>query len=167
MTAPDDLAARVLAAIADVERIAHATAPPGGWLRWQVRGDGADRNSTTRDDRHPERIDDVAGVPIAAVSAAVGQHLVRHDPKTVLRRCAADRKLIADVQGWPHLTVGDTWYSCAQAIDDWEKDAAPGSACADEDRAGQPCDCGLVDRQRTVLMALAVGYGVLEPTEAS
>lgn len=92
-------------------------------------------------------------------------HIARHDPASVLRRCAADRALIAEITAWKHAESEDSWYSCSQAPA-WD-DPTPGSGCANDDRAGQPCDCGRDDRVNALLGHIATGYGVTstEPSE--
>ena len=52
------------------------------------------------------------------------------------------RRLVAEITARPHdYNDGDPWFSCAQAVHPGY-DEEPGSACADDDRAGGPCDCG-------------------------
>lgn len=69
MTETPDLVTRLLAAIEETERIAH------GASRWS---EGA---SEWADGGEPDWV-----------------HIAHHDPTTVLRRCAADRKIVACYQ---------------------------------------------------------------------
>lgn len=86
-------------------------------------------------------------------------HIARHDPATVLANVAGWRAILAEVLSWTHAYVdGDSWLSCAQAVDPHDEDDTPGSGCADEKRAGGPCDCGLDRRRTMVLNALAAPY---------
>lgn len=83
----------------------------------------------------------------------------RQDPATVLADIAGKRALLDHVAAWPHEYVdGDTWFSCSQAIGPHDADEIPGSGCADENRAGKPCDCHLDDRRLAVLRCVAAGY---------
>jgi hypothetical protein len=88
-------------------------------------------------------------------SAAQLDFIVAHGPAAALRQVAATRELLADLQADEHLAVEDGWYSCAAATDD-----RFGNVCADESRAGGPCDCGrdaAVER-RVRLLAKAWGW---------
>jgi hypothetical protein len=81
------------------------------------------------------------------------------DPRQMLDDIAAKRAILAEVLSWEHAYIdGDTWLSCAQAVSAFAEDGTPGSGCADEDRAGGPCDCGLDRRRATMLHALAAPY---------
>lgn len=76
-------------------------------------------------------------------------------PEAVLRRCDADRKLIADITAERHLVIdGDCWYTCAAATE--ERDG--GETC-DDTRLGEPCDCGRDAQVQRRLRILAEGYG--------
>jgi hypothetical protein len=75
-------------------------------------------------------------------------HIAMNDPAEVLRRCAADRALIAEVQGWRHQ----------------EEQSDPHYWCWAADHPGEICDCGLDDRRERVLQLLAKGYGYEEAT---
>lgn len=90
---------------------------------------------------------------------ASAHHMVRHSPARVLADVKAKRVILAEVLSWQHAYIdGDTWLSCAQAVSVFGEDGTPGSGCADEGRAGGPCDCGLDRRRATMLNALAAGY---------
>lgn len=91
---------------------------------------------------------------------SAGLELVRmHSPARVLADVQAKRAILAEVLSWNHAHIdGDTWLSCAQAVDPHDEDGTPGSGCADEKRAGGPCDCGLDRRRVMMLNALAAAY---------
>jgi hypothetical protein len=81
-------------------------------------------------------------------------------PEVVLRRCAADREIVAEVMSWKHFYLdGDTWYSCGLSVDPSVADDEPGSGCANDDDKGH-CTCGLEYRQRKIFDPLARGYGI-------
>lgn len=83
----------------------------------------------------------------------------RQDPIRVLADIAGKVALLDHVASWPHEYVdGDTWFSCSQATGSHDADEVPGSGCADEKRAGKPCDCGLDGRRIAVLKCVAAGY---------
>ena len=152
MTTPD-LVRQILAAIEETERLARAVVstinPTTG--EWVAAGE---HGTEIRDSRGHLVVKHSWPDEIA--------HITRHDPASVLRRCTADRALIAEVTGWKHVECEDGWYSCSQAPS-WN-DPTPGAGCANEDRAGQPCDCGLESRQLDILRALADSYGVAPAT---
>lgn len=94
----EDLVARVLAAIDETERIAQAAEErhPSPWRA--DRGPGALGLPTGT------WLDDSENVGAAAADGShMAAHLIRQDPHAVLRRCAADRKIVAEVCG---LSVG-------------------------------------------------------------
>lgn len=73
-----DLAARLLAAIEETERVARA-ATDGPWTAYATRGVFAgvlDRDW------------------VAGTDPAEAEHIARHDPAAVLRRCEADRRIV-------------------------------------------------------------------------
>jgi len=87
------------------------------------------------------------------------EHIARHDPARVLAEVAAKRRVLAEVASWLHdYVAGDTWFSCAQAVEPHEPEATSGSGCSDERRAGEPCDCSLDRRREVLLCALAGPY---------
>lgn len=91
------------------------------------------------------------------VPIAVGGHIIRHDPAAALADIAGKLALLDHVAGWQHeLVDGDWWFSCSQAV--LPDNDEPGSGCADEKRAGKPCDCGLDGRRLAVLRCVAAGY---------
>lgn len=74
---------------------------------------------------------------------------VVYDPARSRRRVRATRELVAEILAERHEYVpGDEYYSCSQAaagvylLNPPPEDLVPGSGCADDDRAGKPCDCG-------------------------
>lgn len=79
------------------------------------------------------------------------------DPARGLRRIEAHRRILAEVVSWGHhYEDGDTWFSCSQAVRPWAGDGqVPGDGCANDDRRGRPCDCGLDERRALFLGALA------------
>jgi hypothetical protein len=82
-------------------------------------------------------------------------HMALHDPAAVLRRIAAERKLIADLLAERHfVNDGDCWYTCRAATE--ERDG--GENCNDTER-GKPCDCGRDTRVNRRLRLLAEGWG--------
>lgn len=92
-TSTPDLVARILAAIEETERIAQA-ATPGPW---EPEGDDPtdDEVYTVHDGEHGDLVGDV----VAYVRGYDQQqsnmaHIARQDPKTALRRCAADRRTV-------------------------------------------------------------------------
>jgi hypothetical protein len=91
---------------------------------------------------------------------AMAEHVVRHDPAAVLRRIAADRKMLDDLLVEGHLSSeDDTWYACASLVD---ADGDP--VCPDDTRAPGPCDCGRDARVQRRVRLLAEGYGWTEET---
>lgn len=102
---------------------------------------------------------DIIIYPEGGHDAHQARHIARWDPATVLADIAGKRALLNHVAEWQHEYVdGDTWFSCSQAIGPHDADEIPGSGCADEDRAGEPCDCHLDDRRLAVLRCVAAGY---------
>ena len=85
-------------------------------------------------------------------------HIVRHGPAAVLRRIAADRKMLDDLLAERHEVVdGDCWYTCAAATEEHD-----GGETCDDDRLGKPCDCGRDARVERRVRLLAEGYGWAE-----
>lgn len=83
-------------------------------------------------------------------------HIAEQNPVRVRRQVEAHRTIVDAVLRWSHYSCQDGWYSCSQAT------AANGfpvdEECADDDRRGQPCDCGLEQRRMAVLAPLASIY---------
>jgi hypothetical protein len=88
-------------------------------------------------------------------------HVFRTGPARVLREVKAKRGLLAAILAEPHTVIyGDEFYSCSQAVDPDPApgEGGPGSGCADDGRAGQPCDCGRDARVERLLRILAGVY---------
>ena len=84
------------------------------------------------------------------VSDADAAHIARHDPARVLAEVESKRAILDEVQSWSHRYLDeDPFFSCSQAVAPGETE--PGSGCADDERAGQPCDCGLGQRRAAIL----------------
>lgn len=151
-----NLADRLLEVIDEAEEIAQTTAGGGGmpdpvWITkpsrsgtWQILCEVNDHT------------------PIGYITDGRWEitHITRHDPAAVIRRCATDRALIAEVMSWEH--VPDGYYSCPRYVD-----ASNGETELPESRAGRPCCCGLDSRRQRVLSLLAEGYGVTEEATTS
>lgn len=91
-----DIAARVLAAIEETERIARA-AGGGHWHR----GDRPMDECRIEDDDGDFTIYDEGGHGVAHAD-----HIVRHDPAAVLRRCTADRRSVKRHSNRWRITYG-------------------------------------------------------------
>lgn len=84
-------------------------------------------------------------------------HMAAVDPAYVLADIDSKRRILAEIATWRHYACSDdSWYSCAQATVDngYSEDLE----CADENRHGEPCDCGLDRRRGVILGALAAPY---------
>jgi hypothetical protein len=96
--------------------------------------------------------------------AMLVERMVRTAEKRARQKLAdieAKRAIISVVDGWRHRYVDeDPYFSCAQATGSYADpdDPGPGSGCADEDRAGGKCDCGLDRRKMAVLGPLALPF---------
>ena len=85
----------------------------------------------------------------------VAVHIARHDPARVLRRVKATRDLVAVILAERHdYNDGDEFYSCSQAVEHGTG-GEPGSGCANDERAGRPCDCGRDARVARLLGIIA------------
>lgn len=86
-----------------------------------------------------------------------GRFMATHDPTAVLRRIAADRRMLDDLIAEQHdRNLDDGWYSCGALTDpDVE------GVCLDETRLGK-CDCGRDARVERRARLLAEGYGWTE-----
>ena len=98
------------------------------WVYSTSRCLGEPPEAAVREDDQP--------VAIVRTGRNEHQHIALHDPASVLRRIAAERKLLADLLGEPHGS--DCW-------------ALVGS--------GRPCDCGRDDRVNLRVRLLAEGWG--------
>ncbi|MCQ8831741.1 DUF6221 family protein [Streptomyces malaysiensis] len=153
-----DLHAWTLQQISKREATALA-ATEGPWVRW------ADQEVIPGWDGFIMIGDDAADGeecnPVAKVNIVEDcEHITLNDPASVLRRCAADRKLIGDVVAERHILVEDCWYTCAAATE--ERDG--GENCDDERRGGA-CDCGRDARVERRLRIVAEGYGWTESSD--
>jgi hypothetical protein len=89
------------------------------------------------------------------ITLAEGRHAARNDPARILRRAKAVRDLIAVILAERHdYNDGDPWFSCSQATVPGD-DGEPGSGCANDERAGKPCDCGRDARVARLLGIIA------------
>ena len=142
----DDLVPRILAAIEETERLASATIatvnPAKG--RWVVAGE---YGTEVRDSRGHLVVKHSWLNEIA--------HIIHNDPFSALRRCVAERALIADVMSWEHAACA----SQARLVV-----ATPGVGVTSEPST-LPCDCGRDARVHAVLSRLADSYGVAPATE--
>jgi hypothetical protein len=156
------------AAHAEAERLANGAAQHCGALvageasrdgHWTPPYDGSDWAS---DADHVYVSDPRAGQPKKVPIADFGYsafgltgHIQNNSPAAVLRRIAAERKLIADLLAERHfVNDGDCWYTCRAATE--ERDG--GENCNDTER-GKPCDCGRDTRVNRRLRLLAEGWG--------
>lgn len=116
------------------------------------------------DDGSGIRSDDRYGIlRVRHTWARERDHIIRHDPARALRHVKATRELVALIMSDTHHHAEAPYYSCSQAR---EKEGMiaevavppgpPGSACWDEERAGQPCDCGR-DAQVARLLGIIAG----------
>ncbi|MBT2508839.1 hypothetical protein J7I98_23715 [Streptomyces sp. ISL-98] len=90
------------------------------------------------------------GWPLTTEAGPIAEHISEHDPATVLRRCAADRKILAE-----HAPKGDGWpshYAC-------EGCGYDASYCP-EPITEHVNDC-------PTLLALAEGYGLTDEQRAA
>ncbi|MFJ9988598.1 DUF6221 family protein [Streptomyces globisporus] len=87
----ENILAYLDAAIARVETAARATTDHQPYDQWDAVGD--DRDTETA--RMHWEVLKVARMYPTPAARDLAQHIALHDPESVLRRCAADRKLIA------------------------------------------------------------------------
>lgn len=81
-------------------------------------------------------------------------HIALHSPDNVLRRCTADRKLLAGLLAEKHTICEDSWYHCLAADDNGDRDG------------GQDCTCGRDERVERRVRLLAEAYGWEEQADA-
>lgn len=163
---PEQLITAIRAALDETERLAReALSHPTRWHGVQGERTGTDdgvwRAGSGMDECRVEGI----GITIydeGGHSAEQARHIAANNPATVLRLVAGLREIVAEVETWRHSVCEDSWYSCSQATE------AAGYeeylSCADEDRVGTPCDCGLDQRKARILSPLARGLGI-DPEE--
>lgn len=113
-------------------------------------------------DEEAELVETIRSRPIGYIADERGEHrlIELFDPARVLRGINAKRRIIDEVLRWRHdYNDEDSWYSCSQATEPYgygrDGSDEPGSGCANEDRAGASCDCGLDRRQRAILSPIA------------
>ena len=132
------------------EAAARACADNDGNLGWRdspVQASLGDHTIRTTGSRPVARIRETdsrgdEGTPRILSPDAVAAHIVRNDPARRLRRVRATRDLVAAILAERHdYNDGDEFYSCSQAAEPGT-DGEPGSGCANDERAGKPCDCG-------------------------
>jgi hypothetical protein len=77
----------------------------------------------------------------------IGAFVVANSPAAVLRRIAADRKMLGDLLAEKHDVCEDSWYSCLAAADNGDRDG------------NQDCTCGRDERVERHVSNLAEGWG--------
>lgn len=139
----DALAARLLAAIDTAEQLARAV-PPGPW-----RADDSVCCVTIEDEG---QIVETSCLGWSEYREHVVRYVVAQQPDAVLRRCAADRKILTEHQP-------------ARALTDVNpvRDITVCSTCA-PGVPGQKIGRGRLPWPCTTLLALAEGYGITEET---
>ncbi len=88
----DDLVPRILAAIEETERDARACAG-APWID-DVPGMVHVDPAAIRENRALRQLGYVAHTENSPAGDIYRRHIVRHDPASVLRRCAADRRIV-------------------------------------------------------------------------
>lgn len=92
---------------------------------------------------------------------AASDYIERFRPRRMRREVKAKRDLMSAILAEPHDYIpGDEFYSCSQAVDPDPApgEGGPGSGCSNEERAGQPCDCGRDERVERLLRIMAQVY---------
>jgi hypothetical protein len=99
------------------------------------------------------------GGPLAiAIGDYAAIHIARNDPGRRLRDVKAARDLVTAILAERHdYNDGDPWFSCSQATVPGD-DGEPGSGCANDERAGKPCDCGRDARVARMLGIIAAEW---------
>ena len=163
------------AAHKQAEEAARATTPvprPGEWIATRDKHDDDAAPLALVQGRDEDAYDWMgedyrSGLPVIVHAAewqdeaeANLRHITLNDPHSVLRRIAAERRLLDDLNSEKHEVVeGDCWYTCAAATE--ERDG--GETC-DDSRTGAPCDCGRDARVQRRVRLLAEGWGWTEET---
>lgn len=159
----DDLTTRLLAAIGETERLANRAAlvvqealrvGPEAAPHWRYDDvNGAVVLAPSRELFAPPRGEPVATAPAGGYLNDMGEHIALHDPAAVLRRCAADRGIVA--QHKPAPSYDDDPPYCGVCVE-------PGyigiEYCCDWPRVQWPCP---------TLRYVAEGYGITDAQEAS
>lgn len=111
----EDLAARLLAAIGQRERVA-AAASPGPWRTGvgstYLVDDVVYRPSLGFPTGH--HLEQVCNFQYGANAAKDAEHVVANDPQIVLRRCSADRRILER-----HEVHGDGYSKCTWCGESW------------------------------------------------
>jgi hypothetical protein len=150
-----DVVAWLRAELDRVEQTAQATTVYQPYDEWTPVGVDEDRDTA----RSCWEVALIARPAVRSPSArSLMEHIAAHDPAAVLRRVAADRRLLDDLLNERHEVVEDDWYTCPAAT--VERD---GGECCDENRIGDPCNCGRDERAKRRVRLLAEGYGWEEP----
>lgn len=68
---------------------------------------------------------------------ATVDHIAANDPEDVIADCDAKLALLDDLLAERHEVVEDPWYTCSAATEEHD-----GGRCCDDNRRGNPCDCG-------------------------
>jgi hypothetical protein len=126
---------------------------PVVWLRTTLDAavSRADRWHDVECDVHTTSLGDAVVLQCATLCDCGG-------PAAVLRRIAADRKLLDDLLAEKHHVCIDSWYTCPAATE--ERD---GGTYA-ETTGGGSCDCGRDERVQRRVRLLAEGWGWEETT---
>lgn len=122
------LAARLLDAIGETERAALAAAQQRPWVQWMPLSD-------------PRRL--VAGdgkwwdvrPSIDTATDEIAEHISRHDPAAVLRRCAADRRMVKLWQVFHE--AGNASAEMQTAADEFLRHIAEGIGITDQEEVTQ------------------------------
>lgn len=150
----NDLIAFLRARLDEDEAVAraaakHVSAPPNPGLEWRRDWDKV----FTAPSNPPGPRSQVADCGYGGGDLTA--HVALHDPAAVLRRVAADRELLADLLAEKHQVVdGDCWYTCTAATEEHD-----GGENCDDNRHGDPCDCGRDTRVHRRIQILAESYG--------
>ena len=149
-----ELASLIERHAAEDERTALATGTDAAGLSWSAP-DLSDPDNWAAGlavvDDNGDAVVYAEGLPTAAQT----DHIARNDPERALRRAKAARELTVEILTERHEYVdGDPWFSCSQATEPGGE-GEPGSACADDERRGKPCDCGRDARVARLLGIIA------------
>ena len=157
------LTATLTAGLDEDEAAAKATSSSGHRLAWRASSEVNEEGTPVHwvvSDPDPAAVAEAMGLERDS-GPDVARHIARHDPARTLRDVKAGRDLLAAILAERHAVIpGDEFYSCSQAADPDPApgEGGPGSGCSNEDRAGQPCDCGRDARVERLLRILAGVY---------
>jgi len=146
----EDLTARVAELASFIEK---QLSEDEGWAKVALEIDGTGRWQPS----YGFTVIDSVQLRIQATDGATAIHAARQDPARTLRRVKAVRDLVAAILAEQHDYIpGDEYYSCSQAIDPYPGESGePGSGCSDDERRGEPCDCGRDARVARLLGIIA------------